>query len=472
VSTIGDVTTIPAGWYPDPENNARSRWWDGTAWTASVSEPQPPAPPLEPFVQASLPGPQTHFEQRPFEPAAQVPAAELPAAQPAFMPQQAELQQFVNPTGSHAALPSDGTLTRRQLRELTASGAVPVAAVAPEPAAPAIAVPAPTAAPGTLYGDVAVMPSYGTPVTPAAPAAPVYEPAPAAVVEPVVAPVVAPLVVPPVAEAATPAPYVAPALPLSAYPGPAVPAQAAAAPERPALAAIAAPVTSYEGLASPAMVPQGSEAPKSPFASSTNPFSDPSVIVAPVAAATPAVDPGFAPAANPFASSNNPFSASSANPFSGPVEFPTAQESASPFNFDVTPATPEPQRNAGGAQTGGIWFFAIIPLLQAGIAWLVYVYLATGVTEPLSLVTLVAPVILYLLAAEKDRKKLGDLGHDRVPSVLLAIFPLIYLIVRTVRVGRAGAGPFVAWILAGLISGAAVNLLVVPVILTAVLALI
>jgi len=453
VSTIGEVTTIPAGWYPDPENNARSRWWDGTAWTASVSEPQPPAPQLEPFVQASLPGPQTHFEQRPFEP-----VAEVPAVQPAFMPQQAELQQFVNPTNTPAALPTDGTLTRRQLRELTASGAIPTAAPAAEPAAPAIAVPAPSAAPGTLYGDVAVMPSYGTPVTPA----PVAE-VPAFVPEPVPAPV--------------PAPAAAPAapLPLSAYPGPAASATpvAAAQPPQQALAAIAAPVTSYEGLASPALVPQGSDAPKNPFATSTNPFSDPSVIVAPAASTDSAVASDFAAAANPFAAPVSAFGAPEVNPFSAPVAFETAQDSASPFNFDVTPAVAVQQSNdTPSAQTGGIWFFAIIPLVQAGLAYLIYVYLAMGITDPASLVSLAAPFVLYLLAAEKDRKKLDALGHSRLPSVLLAILPLIYLIVRTVRVGRGGAAALVVWILAGVVSSAALSLFVVPALLPSLLALI
>ena len=463
MSTIGDVTTIPAGWYPDPEDNARSRWWDGTAWTASVSEPQPPAPPLEPFVQASLPGPQTHFEQLPFEPAAEIPA--IPAAQPAFMPQQAELQQFVNPTGAHAALPTDGTLTRRQLRELTASGTAPTAVAPVEPAAPAIAVPAPSAAPGTLYGDVAVMPSYGTPVTPA-PVAEVPTYVPAAVVP-------APVVQEPVAPtpAAAPAPAAA-SLPLSAYPGPAVTATPVAAVSRPAPAAIAAPVTSYEGLASPAMVPQSSETPANPFATSTNPFSDPSVIVAPAASTVPSVTQTFAPSANPFAATGSPFGSPEANPFSAPVTFETTSDGASPFNFDVVPAVAAEQNDSLSAQTGGIWFFAVIPLVQAGLAYLIYVYLAMGITEPASLVSLAAPFILYLLAAEKDRKKLDALGHSRLPSVLLAILPLIYLIVRTVRVGRGGAGALVAWILAGVVSSAAMSLFVVPAILPSLLALI
>lgn len=457
MSTIGDVTTIPAGWYPDPENNARSRWWDGTAWTASVSEPQPPAPPLEPFVQASLPGPQTHFEQRPFEP-----VAEIPAAQPAFMPQQAELQQFVNPTGAHVALPTDGTLTRRQLRELTASGTAPTATPVAEPAAPAIAVPAPSAAPGTLYGDVAVMPSYGTPVTPApaaqTPAAqtPAYVPAPV------------------VAEPVAPTPEPAAALPLSAYPGPAVTATPVAAVARPVPAAIAAPVTSYEGLASPAMVSQSAEAPANPFASSTNPFSDPSIIVAPAAAAATAEAPSvaqvFAPTANPFSPSS--FGTPDANPFSAPVTFDSAHDAGSPFNFDVVPAVPVEQSAAPSAQTGGIWFFALVPLIQAGLAYLIYVYLAMGITEPASLASLAAPFVLYLFAAEKDRKKLDALGHSRLPSVLLAILPLIYLIVRTARVGRGGAGALVVWLLTGVVSGAAMSLFVLPAILPSLLALI
>ena len=27
---------IPAGWYPNPDGTASTRWWDGTEWTAAV----------------------------------------------------------------------------------------------------------------------------------------------------------------------------------------------------------------------------------------------------------------------------------------------------------------------------------------------------------------------------------------------------------------------------------------------------
>jgi hypothetical protein len=31
---------IPAGWYPDPAGGDGKRWWDGTAWTHNVQEPE------------------------------------------------------------------------------------------------------------------------------------------------------------------------------------------------------------------------------------------------------------------------------------------------------------------------------------------------------------------------------------------------------------------------------------------------
>ena len=42
--------SIPAGWYPDPENPAQGRFWDGTAWTSDLHQPGqafPAAPALK-----------------------------------------------------------------------------------------------------------------------------------------------------------------------------------------------------------------------------------------------------------------------------------------------------------------------------------------------------------------------------------------------------------------------------------------
>lgn len=35
----------PAGWYPDPQDDAAERWWNGLAWTASTRAPEPEAMP-------------------------------------------------------------------------------------------------------------------------------------------------------------------------------------------------------------------------------------------------------------------------------------------------------------------------------------------------------------------------------------------------------------------------------------------
>lgn len=53
-----------AGWYPDPENPAAERWWDGAAWSdhrraSTVAPPAPAGPPTAPpygAVAPTLPG--------------------------------------------------------------------------------------------------------------------------------------------------------------------------------------------------------------------------------------------------------------------------------------------------------------------------------------------------------------------------------------------------------------------------------
>lgn len=39
--------TTPAGWYTDPSNPQRNRWWDGAQWTENYSDPYAPAAALK-----------------------------------------------------------------------------------------------------------------------------------------------------------------------------------------------------------------------------------------------------------------------------------------------------------------------------------------------------------------------------------------------------------------------------------------
>ena len=78
------MTSPPPGWYPEPDNPAQLRWWDGTAWGAQVS-PNPQTPPLAevqpPDMQALAEQAAQQAAQQANQPTAPVAAVYHPAAQ-------------------------------------------------------------------------------------------------------------------------------------------------------------------------------------------------------------------------------------------------------------------------------------------------------------------------------------------------------------------------------------------------------
>ena len=124
-------TLVTPGWYADPMGSAKSRWWDGTAWTAELSS-ETPVEPVADVVPAAATEPAVPAEfVVPAEPAAEAPAAPLSRRQ---------LRELVGPLTTGPVLieaPVD-----------TAIGPTSIGLVTPSDAA-SVAQPLPAAAPVT-----------------------------------------------------------------------------------------------------------------------------------------------------------------------------------------------------------------------------------------------------------------------------------------------------------------------------------
>jgi len=132
--------TTPAGWYADPTDPSRTRWWDGAQWTEHTA-PLPASAPAAPAAAAPAPAAPA-AEPTPAEPAE--PAAPPSPAEPA-------------PAAAAPAEPAPAAVE-------PTSATTPIAPSAPIP---------PVAPPVPRYGEYAP-----TATPPASPAQPAYAPAP------------------------------------------------------------------------------------------------------------------------------------------------------------------------------------------------------------------------------------------------------------------------------------------------------
>lgn len=98
------------------------------------------------------------------------------------------------------------------------------------------------------------------------------------------------------------------------------------------------------------------------------------------------------------------------------------------------------------SSTLAVWLYAVSPLWIGFGAWAVG---KLGVFPPngVALVGGIVGLALAFALASTDRKRLAARGFDPTASPAWVLLPLVYFIVRTVRVGRGGLGPLILYVL-------------------------
>lgn len=119
--------------------------------------------------------------------------------------------------------------------------------------------------------------------------------------------------------------------------------------------------------------------------------------------------------------------------------------------------------------TVGVWLLAFSGALASIAIFIVISTSGASITSPYGVGRYLGAVavvfLINLLFAEADRRKLRSLGYSAVPSLwwMLLAPPLVYLIVRTVRVWgevRKGVAPLVAYFVVNVASGILVGVLI------------
>jgi hypothetical protein len=220
------------------------------------------------------------------------------------------------------------------------------------------------------------------------------------------------------------------------------------------------PLASATAVVEPSFFPAAAEvaevaaAPAAPVA--------PAVPAAPVATSEPFLPPAafeFDPDPAPLA----PISSSPAS--SSPSSSPSVGTALAPYEPASDEWTSRSELSTepwGSAQTVAIWFFVLSPVWLAVIAGsALYLVPSLIQSRPLSIGASIGIFCLLFLLAFADASKLKYNGYDRTASPGWVIIPLLYLIMRTVKIGRKSVAPLIVYILlqVGLFSVAVVILL-------------
>ena len=217
-----------------------------------------------------------------------------------------------------------------------------------------------------------------------------------------------------------------------------------------------------------------------------NPYSQP--VAAPVQAALPAAPgvvltpeplvpglvqpatqgaPGGAPVSGPISvaalfspvpTSGNAFGAAPVSATPNPAPIPGYALPATQQTTNYAPLSGETSRplpviaSLLPTSTLAIWLFALFPLILS--VGLIAAFLSFDVLYSVPAPAFGAIAIVFnLLFASSDKKKLESLGHLRGVSPWWSLLPLVFLIIRTARLGGRSVAPLIVWVLANAASG-------------------
>ncbi|MFM9917969.1 hypothetical protein [Lacisediminihabitans sp. H27-G8] len=162
---------------------------------------------------------------------------------------------------------------------------------------------------------------------------------------------------------------------------------------------------------------------------------------APAAGVAESATPSFSAAPLGFLLPPDPFATAAATGEAEPVVL--APTFVAPVALVIVPTLAKPTRS----NTAAVWLFVLLPILHVALVWCVLVWLDLGGDLLVRYTVLAAPLLLYLVFAFADRRVLRSRGFERPASVVLALIPPVYLLVRAIRVGAAGVVPLLLWLL-------------------------